>query len=62
MLIYKVLNYKRNKIQLVEVLDETKHELIEELEVPYQYEPDEYIELLENEVDLGEMCEHHSRY
>ena len=62
MLIYKVLNYRRDRIELVDEVDDTKHDLIEEIEVPYGYETDEYIELLQNEVDLGDFCESSTRY
>ena len=39
-----------------------KHEVVEELEVPEDEEPEDYLEQLKTEVYLGDMCESRTRY
>lgn len=60
-LIFKVRT-NSGAITLVPYLDDSKHELIEEIDVPEDEDPEEYCQLLLEEVDLGSMCETRTRY
>lgn len=59
--IFKVFN-SEGQITLTPYFDESKHEFIEEVEVPEDEDPEEYCQLLLEEVDLGSMCERRTRY
>lgn len=39
-----------------------KYEVIEEIDVPEDEDPEDYLLQLRTEVDLGEMCERSTRY
>lgn len=43
-------------------VNDNRHELIEEIEVPQDEDPYEYMIQLRQEVDLGEMCERSRNY
>lgn len=60
-MIYKLYNPKTDSIFL-SLYNNKKYELIEELEVPEDEEPSDYLELLLTEVDLGSMCEQKTKF
>ena len=60
-LVYVAHSISEDKKVLTDVLTDD-HELIEELEVPDFFTPEEYIEFLLEEVYLGDMCECSRRY
>jgi hypothetical protein len=59
--IYKMYNPRTEEIFL-SLYNSKKYEVIEELEVPEDEEPEDYLLQLRTEVDLGEMCERSTRY
>lgn len=60
-MIYKLYNPKTDSIFL-SLYNNKKYELIEELEVPEDEEPSDYLLQLRTEVDLGSQCERKTRY
>lgn len=59
--IYKMQNTRTGEIFL-SLYKSKKHDFIEEIEVPDGEEPEDYLEELRLEVDLGEMCETRTKY
>lgn len=59
--IYKV-RLDNGKITVSHYFDKKRHEIIEELEVPDGEDPEDYAQLLREEVFLGDMCESKTRY
>ena len=59
--VYKV-RLDNDTITVSHYFSKTKHELIEEVEVPEGEDPEEYAHLLKEEVFLGDMCESRTRY
>ena len=60
--IYKMYNPRTGDIFLSLYCNENKYEFIEELDVPPNTDPEDYILELRTEVDLGENCNQRTRY
>lgn len=59
--VYKVFDLKRQQVTLVKYMT-SRYELIEEIEVPEDEDIDEFLQNELESVDLGDMCERHTRY
>ena len=59
--VYKV-RLDNDTITISHYFNKKKHELIEELDVPDGEDPEDYAQLLREEVFLGDMCESKTRY
>lgn len=59
--VYKV-RLDNGTVTVSHYFSKSKHELIEEMEVPEGEDPEEYAQLLREEVFLGDMCESKTRY
>lgn len=59
--IYKMYNPRTEEIFL-SLYASKKYEVIEEIEVPEDEDPEDYLLQLRTEVDLGDMCERATRY
>lgn len=60
--VYKVYNFVTDRIDVVARVNENKHEIIEALDVPEGEDPRDYLEVLRNEVHLGDSCESATRF
>lgn len=59
--VYKV-RLDNGNITVSHYFSKKLHEFIEEIEVPDGEDPEEYAQLLREEVFLGDMCESKTRY
>lgn len=60
--VYKVYNFRRDTIDFVAKVNDKTHEVIEEIEVPDNEDIRDFLDVLRNEVYLGDSCETAVRY